>query len=110
MAMVALVRPGPMANIPSYIRRKHGREPVTYLHPVLEPVLNETYGVMVYQEDVMAVAQAAAGFSSAEADILRYAIGKKIRDKLQQQRAKFIAGCMNRDIPVRIAEQLFEIG
>ncbi|MGH2424849.1 MAG: DNA polymerase III subunit alpha, partial [bacterium] len=109
MAMVALFRPGPMANIPSYIRRKHGREPVTYLHPVLEPVLNETYGVMVYQEDVMAVAQAAAGFSSAEADILRYAIGKKIRDKLQQQRAKFIAGCMNRDIPVRIAEQLFEL-
>ncbi|MBI2200641.1 MAG: DNA polymerase III subunit alpha, partial [Armatimonadetes bacterium] len=109
MAMVALFRPGPMANIPSYIRRKHGQEPATYLHPVLEPVLEETYGVMVYQEDVMAVAQAAAGFSSAEADILRYAIGKKIRDKLQQQRAKFIAGCVNREIPVRIAEQLFEL-
>jgi DNA polymerase-3 subunit alpha len=109
MAMVALFRPGPMANIPSYIRRKHGREPVTYLHPILEPVLNETYGVMVYQEDVMAVAQAAAGFSSAEADILRYAIGKKIRDKLQQQRAKFIAGCVDRGLPVRTAEQLFEL-
>ncbi|MGH2670310.1 MAG: DNA polymerase III subunit alpha, partial [bacterium] len=98
-----------MANIPSYIRRKHGQEPATYLHPVLEPVLAETYGVMVYQEDVMAVAQAAAGFSSTEADILRYAIGKKIRDKLQQQRAKFIAGCVIRGIPLRIAEQLFEL-
>src|SRR3990170_720896 len=92
MAMVALFRPGPMANIPSYIRRKHGQEAITVLHPAMEPVLRETYGVMVYQEDVMAVAQAVAGFSSAEADVLRYAIGKKIRDKLQQQRAKFIAG------------------
>lgn len=108
MAMVALFRPGPMANIPSYIRRKHGVEPITYPHPVLEPVLRETYGVMVYQEDVMAVAQAVAGFSSADADILRYAIGKKIRDRLQQQRAKFIAGCVDRGIFAHIAEQLFE--
>ncbi|HET6946179.1 MAG TPA: DNA polymerase III subunit alpha, partial [bacterium] len=109
MAMVALFRPGPMANIPSYIRRKHGQEPITVLHPVLEPVLRETYGVMVYQEDVMAVAQAAAGFSSAEADVLRYAIGKKIRDKLQQQRAKFIAGCVDKGLPAHIAEQIFEL-
>ncbi len=108
MAMVALFRPGPMANIPSYIRRKHGREPIDYLHPVLEPVLRETYGVMVYQEDVMAVAQAAAGYSLAEADVLCYAIRKKIRDKLQQQRAKFIAGCLTRGILVQVAEQLFE--
>ena len=109
MAMVALFRPGPMANIPSYIRRKHGQEPITVLHPVLEPVLRETYGVLVYQEDVMAVAQAAAGFSSAEADVLRYAIGKKIRDKLQQQRAKFIAGCVDKGLPLHIAEQIFEL-
>ncbi len=108
MAMVALFRPGPMANIPSYIRRKHGREPIDYLHPVLEPVLRETYGVMVYQEDVMAVAQAAAGYSLAEADVLCYAIRKKIRDELQQQRAKFIAGCVAQRMPVQIAEQLFE--
>jgi len=108
MAMVALFRPGPMANIPSYIRRKHGRESIEYIHPVLEPVLRETYGVMVYQEDVMAVAQAAAGYSLAEADVLCYAIRKKIRDKLQQQRAKFIAGCVDQKIPVDIAEQLFE--
>jgi len=109
MAMVALFRPGPMANIPSYIRRKHGQEPITVLHPVLEPVLRETYGVMVYQEDVMAVAQAAAAFSSSEADVLRYAIGKKIRDKLQQQRAKFIAGCVTQGLPASIAEQIFEL-
>ncbi|HEU4798210.1 MAG TPA: DNA polymerase III subunit alpha, partial [bacterium] len=95
MAMVALFRPGPMANIPTYIRRKHGHEPITYVHPAMESVLRETYGVMVYQEDVMAVAQAVAGFSPAAADVLRYAIGKKIRDKLQQQRAKFIAGCVD---------------
>ncbi|MGH2398352.1 MAG: DNA polymerase III subunit alpha [bacterium] len=109
MAMVALFRPGPMANIPSYIRRKHGQEPITVLHPVMEPVLRETYGVMVYQEDVMAVAQAAAAFSSSEADVLRYAIGKKIRDKLQQQRAKFIAGCVTHGLPAAVAEQIFEL-
>ncbi|HEY3247607.1 MAG TPA: DNA polymerase III subunit alpha [bacterium] len=109
MAMVALFRPGPMANIPSFIRRKHGHEPITYLHPVLEPVLRETYGVMVYQEDVMAAAQAAAGFSLAEADELRYAIGKKIKDKLQQQRTKFIAGCLNRGMVGQTAEQMFEL-
>lgn len=108
MAMVALFRPGPMANIPTYIRRKHGHEPITYVHPAMESVLRETYGVMVYQEDVMAVAQAVAGFSPAEADVLRYAIGKKIRDKLQQQRAKFIAGCVARSVPVHVAEQVFE--
>jgi len=108
MAMVALFRPGPMANIPAYIRRKHGREPITYLHPSLEPVLRETYGVMVYQEDVMAVAQAAAGYTLAEADVLRYAVGKKIKDKLEAQREKFIAGCRSRGIPRRTADQLWE--
>jgi DNA polymerase-3 subunit alpha len=108
MAMVALFRPGPMANIPTYIRRKHGVEPISYAHPALEPVLRETYGVMVYQEDVMAVAQALAGFSPAEADVLRYAIGKKIRDRLQQQRAKFIAGCVDRGIQGAVAEQIFD--
>src|SRR2546426_2057463 len=108
MAMVALFRPGPMANIPTYIRRKHGQEPIAYPHPALEPVLRETYGVMVYQEDVMAVAQAVAGFSPAEADVLRYAIGKKIRDKLQQQRAKFMAGCVEQGVSGHVAEQIFE--
>ena len=108
MAMVALFRPGPMANIPAYIRRKHGREPITYMHPSLEPVLRETYGVMVYQEDVMAVAQAAAGYTLAEADLLRYAVGKKIRDKLEAQRETFIAGCRKQGIPKRSADLLWE--
>ncbi len=108
MAMVALFRPGPMANIPSYIRRKHGEEPVTYLHPSLEPVLRETYGVMVYQEDIMTVAQAVAGYTLAEADVLCYAIRKKIKDRLLAQRAKFVAGARKNGVPPAVVDQIFE--
>jgi len=108
MAMVALFRPGPMANIPAYIRRKHGQEPVTYLHPRLEPVLKETYGVMVYQEDIMTVAQAVAGYTLAEADVLCYAIRKKIKDRLLAQREKFIAGARKNKVPPRVVDQIFE--
>jgi DNA polymerase-3 subunit alpha len=108
MAMVALFRPGPMANIPAYIRRKHGQEPVTYLHPLLEPVLNETYGVMVYQEDIMTVAQAVAGYTLAEADVLCYAIRKKIKDRLLAQREKFVAGARKNKVPARVVDQIFE--
>ena len=108
MAMVALFRPGPMANIPAYIRRKHGLEPVTYLHPSLEPVLKETYGVMVYQEDIMTVAQAVAGYTLAEADVLCYAIRKKIKDRLLAQREKFVAGARKNKVPARIVDQIFE--
>ncbi|HEV2439983.1 MAG TPA: DNA polymerase III subunit alpha [bacterium] len=108
MAMVALFRPGPMANIPSYIRRKHGQEKVTYLHPRLEPVLNETYGVMVYQEDIMTVAQAIAGYTLAEADVLCYAIRKKIKDRLLAQREKFVAGARANGVDARTVDQIFE--
>ena len=108
MAMVALFRPGPMANIPAYIRRKRGQEPVTYLHPLLEPVLKETYGVMVYQEDIMTVAQAVAGYTLAEADVLCYAIRKKIKDRLLAQREKFTAGARRNGVPARIVDQIFE--
>jgi DNA polymerase-3 subunit alpha len=108
MAMVALFRPGPMANIPSYIRRKHGQEPVTYAHPLLEPVLKETYGVMVYQEDIMTVAQAIAGYTLAEADVLCYAIRKKVKDKLLAQRDKFASGARARGVPQRVVDQIFE--
>ncbi len=108
MAMVALFRPGPMANIPAYIRRKHGEEPVTYLHPLLEPVLKETYGVMVYQEDIMTVAQAVAGYTLAEADVLCYAIRKKIKDRLLAQREKFVEGARRNKVPARIVDQIFE--
>ncbi|MBM3469624.1 MAG: DNA polymerase III subunit alpha [Armatimonadetes bacterium] len=108
MAMVALFRPGPMANIPSYIRRKHGQEPISYLHPSLEAVLGETYGVMVYQEDVMAVCQAVAGYTLAEADVLCYAIRKKIKDKLEAQREQFIAGARKRGVSKRKIDQIWE--
>jgi DNA polymerase III subunit alpha len=108
MAMVALFRPGPMANIPAYIRRKHGEEAVTYLHPLLEPVLQETYGVMVYQEDIMTVAQAVAGYTLAEADVLCYAIRKKVKDRLLAQREKFTAGARNNGVPARTVDQIFE--
>ncbi|MHB8732385.1 MAG: DNA polymerase III subunit alpha [bacterium] len=108
MAMVALFRPGPMANIPSYIRRKHGQEKVTYLHPRLEPVLKETYGVMVYQEDIMTVAQAIAGYTLAEADVLCYAIRKKIKDRLLAQREKFVDGARANGVDARTVDQIFE--
>lgn len=108
MAMVALFRPGPMANIPAYIRRKHGLERVTYLHPSLEPVLKDTYGVMVYQEDIMTVAQALAGYTLAEADVLCYAIRKKVKDKLLSQREKFERKALERGVPKDVVDKVFE--
>ena len=84
--MVALYRPGPMDNIPAYIRRKHGQEPVTYLHPLLEPYLEKTYGIFVYQEDIMAAAMALGGFTGPEADTLGYAIRKKKSAVLRAQK------------------------
>ncbi len=108
MAMVALFRPGPMANIPSYIKRKHGHEPITVPHPKLEPVLRDTYGVMVYQEDVMAVVQALAGYSLAEADVLCYAIRKKIKEKLDAQKELFVQGCRKNGIPDAVVALVWE--
>ena len=89
-AMVALYRPGPMDNIPAYIRRKHGQEPVTYLHPLLEPYLEKTYGIFVYQEDIMSAAIALGGFTGPEADTLGYAIRKKKSAVLRAQKEKFV--------------------
>ena len=84
IAMVALYRPGPMDNIPTYINRKHGEEPVDCLHPMLEPILKETYGVIIYQEQVMQIAQVMAGYSLGEADLLRRAMGKKDKREMAQ--------------------------
>ena len=84
IAMVALYRPGPMDNIPTYINRKHGEEPVDCLHAMLEPILKETYGVIIYQEQVMQIAQVMAGYSLGEADILRRAMGKKDKRDMAQ--------------------------
>ena len=108
MAMVALFRPGPMDYIPTYIRRKHGEEPVTYAHPLLEPVLKSTYGVMVYQEDVMAVTQALAGFTLAEADVLCYAVRKKFRDKLDAQKVKFVSGAIRNGVHGDVIESVWK--
>ena len=108
MAMVALFRPGPMDYIPTFIRRKHGEEPVTYAHPSLEPVLKGTYGVMVYQEDVMAVTQALAGFTMAQADVLCYTIRKKIKEKLDAQKVKFVEGCLRNGLHADVVEQVWK--
>ena len=106
-AMVALYRPGPMDNIPAYIRRKHGQEPVTYLHPLLEPYLDKTYGIFVYQEDIMAAAIALGGFSGPEADTLGYAIRKKKSSVLRAQREKFVAQAAERGVDARVIDQVF---
>ena len=106
-AMVALYRPGPMELIPQYISRKHKREPVTYLHPKVEPVFKNTYGIMIYQEQLMAAARALAGLSLAEADVLRKAVGKKIRKLLLEQREKLIGGCIKNGVSKQIAEQFW---
>jgi DNA polymerase-3 subunit alpha len=108
MAMVALFRPGPMDYIPSYIRRKHGQEAVTFAHPLLEPVLRKTYGVMVYQEDVMAVTQALAGFTLSQADVLCFAIRKKIREKLDAQKMKFVEGCLRNGVHADVIELVWK--
>ena len=106
-AMVALFRPGPMANIPAYIRRKHGEEPVTYLHPALEPALRDTYGIFVYQEDIMTAAIAMADYTGPEADNLCYAIRKKNAQVLREHEAKFKAGAKKKGIPPGVVDQVF---
>mgnify|MGYP002784919292 CR=1 FL=1 len=108
IALVALYRPGPMDNIPKYIECKHGRDKPFYLHPSLEPILSGTYGVMTYQEDVMLIARELAGYSLGQADELRRAMGKKIKEKMAEHRVKFIKGAGERAIPADAAEQIFD--
>ncbi len=99
IALVALYRPGPMANIPTYCSRKHGDEEPEYLHPVLEPILKETFGVIIYQEQVMQIAQVMSGYSLGDADLLRRAMGKKIRAEMDKQRDIFVAGAVKNGVP-----------
>ena len=106
-AMVALYRPGPMDNIPAYIRRKHGQEPVTYLHPLLEPYLDKTYGIFVYQEDIMAAAVALGGFTGPEADTLGYAIRKKKSSVLRSMRQKFVDQAAERGVRPETIDAVF---
>ncbi len=107
IAMVSLYRPGPMKFIPDYIKRKHGKQEITYMHPLLEPILKPTYGVCVYQEQVMKIAGDLAGFTLEEADTLRKAIGKKIEKLLKGQKEKFISGIETNNIDREIGEKLW---
>ncbi len=107
IAMVSLYRPGPMKFIPDYIERKNGKREITYMHERLEPILKPTYGVCVYQEQVMRIAGELAGFTLEEADVLRKAIGKKIEKLLQGQKDKFISGIENNGIGREIGERLW---
>ena len=106
-AMVALYRPGPMDNIPAYIRRKHGQEEVSYLHPLLKPYLEKTYGIFVYQEDIMAAAIALGGFTGPEADTLGYAIRKKKSSVLRAQKEKFVERAAERGVPPQTIDAVF---
>ncbi len=108
IAMVSLYRPGPMDNIPRYINVKHGREDPEYLHPLLEPILGETNGVIIYQEQVMQIAQDLAGYSLGGADLLRRAMGKKIKAEMDAQREVFIEGATERGIAKKLATTIFD--
>ena len=107
IALVALYRPGPMSNIPIYNDCKHGRQTPDYLHPLLEDILKPTYGVIIYQEQVMQIAQKLSGFTAGEADILRRAMGKKKRAELEKQKQGFIAGALKNGISKDVAASIF---
>ena len=109
IAMIALYRPGPMNMLDDFVNRKHGKVALTYDHPLLEPILEETYGVMLYQEQVQQAANVLAGFSLGEGDILRRAMGKKIRDEMVKVRDKFIDGCKaTNHIESKLAGKIFD--
>ena len=108
IAMVSLYRPGPMDNIPRYIAVKHGREQPEYLHPMLEPILTETNGVIIYQEQVMEIAKQLGGYTLGGADLLRRAMGKKIKEEMDAQRGIFVAGCEKNGIDEGMANTIFD--
>ena len=108
IALMALIRPGPMELAPDYIARKHGRVPTEYQHPLLKDILEETYGVALYQEQVMQISNVLAGFSMAEADGLRKAMGKKLPEEMAKYRDRFVSGCAERGIERKLAEEIFD--
>ena len=108
-AIVALYRPGPMENIPKYVACKHGREEPEKLHELIEPVVADTYGVIIYQEQVMQIAQAFAGFSMTEADMLRHAMGKKIKKEMEALRGRFIGGAQEKGVSAERASHVFDL-
>ena len=107
--MIALYRPGPMEHLPTYIKAKHGLEPIHYLHPALEPILKDTYGVIVYQEQVLFIVRALASYSLGQADIFRKAMGKKIAAVMQKQKSTFFAGAAMNGFSHEIAERVFAL-
>jgi len=109
IALISLYRPGPMDNIPTYIRRKHGEEKIAYPHPLLENTLKETYGVIVYQEQVMEIARVLAGYSLGSADLLRRAMGKKIKEEMDAQRKIFVEGAVKNGVDERQAGEIFDL-
>jgi DNA polymerase III subunit alpha len=110
IALIALFRPGPMELIPEYVKAKKGITPIKYLHPLLEPICADTYGIMIYQEQVMAAASKLAGYSLAQADLLRRAMGKKDREKMAKERKNFIEGCARTNkIPEKKANAIFDL-
>ena len=109
IAMVALYRPGPMDNIPTYINRKHGEEPVDCLHPMLEGILKETYGVIIYQEQVIQIAQVMGGHTLGQADLLRRAMGKKDKKEMAAQQARFVDGALTKGVRREDAVYIFEL-
>lgn len=109
IAMNALYRPGPMSWIDDFIARKHGKKKIEYAHPLLEPILKETYGIIVYQEQVMRIASQLAGFSMGKADLLRRAMGKKKKELMAEQRLQFIKGCAERNIDKKLANEIFDM-
>jgi DNA polymerase III subunit alpha len=109
IAIVALYRPGPMDNIDTYVNRKHGREEIESLHPSIEPILAETYGVIIYQEQVMQIAQVLSGYSLGEADLLRRAMGKKIKAEMDKQRKRFVDGAVQNGVDKGRAQYIFEL-
>ncbi len=109
IALVALYRPGPMDNIGSFCNRKHGREDTSTLHKDMEPILSETYGIIVYQEQVMQIAQTLSGYSLGEADLLRRAMGKKVKSEMDAQRSRFVDGAIKKDINQSKASRIFDL-
>lgn len=108
VSLISLYRPGPMDDIPTYAARKHGKEPITYAHPLIKKILEPTYGVMVYQEQVMQIAQVLAGYSMGQADLLRRAMGKKIASEMDAHKQRFVAGAMEHGMKEHDANLLFD--
>jgi DNA polymerase-3 subunit alpha len=109
IALTSLNRPGPMENIPSYVNRKLGKEFISYPHPILEELLKETYGIIIYQEQVIKIAQILSGYTLGQADLLRRAMGKKIKEEMEAQRKIFVEGAMQKGVPENKASEIFDL-